>query len=176
MVTFVSEDGMIAAVLDNALREQMLDHCMRAGTSETGGILIGHYSALHDQAIVAEVTGPPSDSRAGRWWFVRGVRGLTRRLARAWQDHEYYLGEWHYHPFSDATPSERDVRQILTFAADPAYGCPEPVLFVVGGDPSRAPEIQARVVLGGELQTLSPAFADPTASSERSPRAPAEAP
>ncbi len=156
MAVYVSVDEMVAVVLDDRLCHKMVEHCRRAGRRETGGILIGHYSDLHDQALVTVVTGPPPDSRAGRQWFVRGVRGLGRALARAWRSNDYYLGEWHYHPFADAAPSETDRKQSVAFAGDPAYACPQPILLIVGGDPSTRLDFRANVVLDGKLSPLAP--------------------
>ncbi len=157
MVVHVSEDEMIAVVLDDRLLDEMVEHCRRAGRHETGGILIGRYSELRDQAVVTQVTGPPSDSRAGRRWFVRGVRGLDRVLARAWCSHDYYLGEWHYHPFASAAASETDRQQTVAFAREPAYWCPQPILLIIGGDPAVGAQLEASVVLDGELRQLAPA-------------------
>jgi proteasome lid subunit RPN8/RPN11 len=76
--------------------------------------------------------GIPEGSRPA---FIRGVIGLPARLRRLWTSGEYYIGEWHFHPFASPTPSETDRRQIAKFAADPALECPHPVMIVVGGDP-----------------------------------------
>jgi hypothetical protein len=70
-------------------------------------------------------------------WFFRGVAGLQKLLDRLWRsDESHYLGEWHYHPASDTTPSNQDLRQLRAIASDPSYCCPEPILLIVGvGDP-----------------------------------------
>jgi proteasome lid subunit RPN8/RPN11 len=39
--------------------EAILGHCRDARDVETGGILIGEYTDLHDCALVHQVTGPP---------------------------------------------------------------------------------------------------------------------
>src|SRR5208283_3659858 len=89
--------------------------CREAGSVETGGILIGRYSDDLAVAIVCEATPPPSDSRRGRSWFVRGVSGLRDMLGKKWRATErtYYVGEWHYHPVAHVEPSLDDFNQML---------------------------------------------------------------
>ncbi|MBV8526819.1 MAG: Mov34/MPN/PAD-1 family protein [Candidatus Dormibacteraeota bacterium] len=135
---------------------RILLHCERARKVETGGILIGRYSKLGDQAFVTAVTGPPTDSVATRQSFVRGIRGLQRHISRAWLRREFYLGEWHFHPMAAPYPSRRDLAQIKTFALDPDYACPEPILIVIGGDPMSRWDMWAGVVMGGGIRRLRP--------------------
>jgi len=156
VTTFVTADRHLGVVLDDEVRDRLVEHCRRAGRKETGGILIGRYSNLHDQAIVTDVTGPPKDSVRRQFSFVRGLVGVQRRLDRAWRQRDFYLGEWHFHPFMAADPSGRDRTQIIDFSRDPAYACPEPILLVVGGDPDHDPEFQVAVVQGDDLVFLTP--------------------
>jgi integrative and conjugative element protein (TIGR02256 family) len=156
VTTFVTADRRLGVVLDEDVRQRLVEHCIRAGHKETGGILIGRYSETRDQAIITDLTGPPPGSIRRRFSFVRGFAGLQVRLDRAWRQHASYLGEWHFHPFMAADPSQRDRTQITDFARDPAYACPEPILLVIGGDPAGTPEIQVAVVQQPELLFLLP--------------------
>ena len=156
MTTFVTAERGLAVVLNDEVRARLIEHCIRAGQKETGGILIGRYSDLHDQAIVTDVTGPPKDSIRRRFSFVRGLVGVQRRLDRAWRQGDFYLGEWHFHPFMAADPSDGDRTQIIDFSKEPAYACPEPILVVVGGDPGHDAEFQIAVVQDGDLVFLAP--------------------
>jgi len=153
---FAAEDHSVAIMITEAIRRGLLRHCEKAHQVETGGILIGHYTPLGDQAVITEVSGPPPDSIASRWSFTRGLRGLQQLINRAWRRRNYYLGEWHFHPFERPTPSERDKMQIIAFSKDPAYRCPEPILLVVGGDPGIGGELGAGVVLKGKFRELRP--------------------
>lgn len=103
---------------------------------ETGGIFVGEYSEEGDCALVAAVSGAPADSRAGRAWFYRGVRGLQVWLDRLWhRERKYFLGEWHFHPYAEPTPSGTDKRQLTEIAKASSYHCQEPILVIIGGDP-----------------------------------------
>lgn len=160
-----SLDGRFAVVADQGQIECLLQYCTEAGYQETGGILIGRYSNALDRATVTKVTGPPRDSRAGRTYFERGIKGLQGLLNRLWRgDPEYYLGEWHFHPAAPATPSSVDLNQMRTIATSTAFKCPEPILLIVGGSPPEnwtinvsvfpaGDQVQLYVVLGGDAMT-----------------------
>lgn len=154
MISFVSADGEVAVDLEPQAVEQMLRQAARGKRKETGGILTGRYSALGDRAFVQEASGPPPDSKREAAAFFRGVAGLTRRLRRLWDHGSYYIGEWHFHPFASASPSPRDLQQMLAFAADPDYRCPRPILVVVGGDPSADWLIEVRLIADRKVITL----------------------
>jgi integrative and conjugative element protein (TIGR02256 family) len=147
---FVSDDGHLAVTITARSMATLVERCRRANDEETGGVLVGRYTDRGDRAVVSLTTGAPKDSRAARWSFFRGIRGLQAVIDRAWRRGEYYLGEWHYHPRASAQPSSTDIQQMVAFAADPEYRCPEPVLVVLGGDPSLDPTITVTVLSAGE--------------------------
>ncbi len=131
-----SEDLRFGLCVGDASVKLMLEECVRARSRETGGILIGHYSDGHDCAIVDRITSPSIDSKFGSTWFYRGVNGLQRMLDHYWRQGEgFYLGEWHFHPSAAPTPSPKDHNSMRRIAGSYLYNCPEPVLFIIGGDP-----------------------------------------
>ena len=136
---FWSTDGHFGARLEGAALRAILDWCRKSGKSETGGILVGRYSDDRRLATITAASAPPSDSRAGHSWLLRGVRGLHSWLERLWKDEAgYYVGEWHFHPFSPATPSRQDIAQMKRIAKSESYQCAEPILLVIGGNPAGA--------------------------------------
>lgn len=143
---FRSADGAFEVRLGGEAVERMLMLCHRARRLETGGVLIGQYSSDHRVAYVEVATGPGSDSRAGSTWLLRGVRGLQNILDTFWsQKRGYYIGEWHFHPGAEPSPSRRDVAQMQSIASSELYHCPEPLLVVIGGDAGSAPSILVEV-------------------------------
>lgn len=135
---FWSEDEKFGLRLDYDRVTDILRLCQAASPNETGGILLGRYNHEHDCAVVTNVRSAPSDSKSGRTWFIRGVRGLQRLVDRFWQrERIYYLGEWHFHPFGSPCPSPTDANQMREIALSPQYHCPEPVLLIIGGNPVR---------------------------------------
>jgi len=157
MAEWVAADGRFVVQLPSAVLSHLHEHCGRGHPDETGGVLTGRYEADHRVAHVTAASAPPTDSRSGRTWFVRGIVGLADRFARVWgrSPRAYYLGEWHYHPSSDVRPSGRDRKQMRAIARDPRYHCPEPLLIIVGSAAAGHP-LHAEVVLAsGKIVRLS---------------------
>ncbi|MEC2346028.1 Mov34/MPN/PAD-1 family protein [Paenibacillus barengoltzii] len=115
---------------------EMLELCKEKMPLETGGILIGKYSEDGTKAIVRKNTGPPQDSKHGSHSFYRGIKDLALLLSNLWSSTgEFYLGEWHFHPNSWPIPSLTDKKQMKMIANDTRYHCPEPILYIIGGNP-----------------------------------------
>ena len=136
-MTLRTDDGRFGAVISPAIIDRLLQLCREAGTVETGGILVGRYTPKHDTAIVTDASGPPPDSNRQSRVFFRGIKGLQRLLNRLWFDKgEYYLGEWHFHPWAPANASGTDKDQLRKYSQDELLQCPEPIMLIIGGDPS----------------------------------------
>jgi len=135
---FCTTDKNYSLTIEGKLMEKLLKICRGSDGKETGGILIGYYNPNHDNAIVTDVSSPPTDSKRGPTSFIRGIRGLQSWLNRLWKrQRHYYLGEWHFHPFADPTPSMTDIGQLKKFSKTPSLRCPEPVMLIIGDDPNR---------------------------------------
>jgi integrative and conjugative element protein (TIGR02256 family) len=153
---FRSRDGRFGVrVLPDALAAMLAD-TRAAGSSETGGILVGRYVDSGHLAIVEMASRRTPDSRSGRSWLVRGVSGLTSWLSHLWSTSGvHYVGEWHCHPGASANPSPEDLSQMHKIARDHAYCCPEPILLIVGGHPDSGPMISGHIVTAsGEVHAL----------------------
>lgn len=144
-LTFHTQDRRFGLALSKDRLSEILAFCRQAGPRETGGLLVGRYSDRREMAVVSHVTGPSSDSVAGRTWFHRGVAGLQDLLFQRWRQQEYYLGEWHSHPGAEPIPSGTDGNEMSSIAHSPGYQCPEPILLIVGGDPWIEWTLRARV-------------------------------
>lgn len=131
-----SKDRRFGLSIPNQLVNQMSELCFDSYPVETGGILLGQYNNNLDCAFVTELTGPPKDSKSGRTWFERGIKGLQRKVDLLWRHKSrFYLGEWHFHPGGTPLPSPTDVDQIQELADSHRYNCPEPLLLIIGGHP-----------------------------------------
>ncbi len=110
--------------------------CDESNPYETGGIIIGRYSDDGLTAFISEITNSPDDSIKKMTSFKRGINGLKKKLDTLWKDDLYYLGEWHYHPNSSSTPSEYDIKQMISLSKNKRLNCPEPILIIIGGNKS----------------------------------------
>lgn len=137
MDIFSNNDQTFQVAVPEIVIRTMLEQSILAGKMETGGILIGHYSGDHKTAIVTRAEPPPPDSRWGRTWFERGVKGIQDVLKRMWlaPQRTYYLGEWHFHPFAAPTSSHTDTTTMHQEELRFGFSCQEPILIIVGGNP-----------------------------------------
>ena len=111
--------------------------------------MLGRYTESHDCAVVTMSTNAPADSKRGRNWFHRGLKGLQSVVLRLWRlKREYYLGEWHYHPSGAPHPSSVDIAQMKEISNSIFYRCPEPVMLLIGGDPKNEFQLCAFVFPG----------------------------
>jgi proteasome lid subunit RPN8/RPN11 len=159
MIRFADAASAMLLELPDDVAKYMRHQTSRAKAKETGGILIGHYSADLSLATVLRATGAPSDSRSGSTWFTRGIAGLDDMLRRAWRADQHYLGEWHYHPggLPEASPSDR--AQMHKIASDPKMHCATPLLLVLGdfGDDPRIAAYAQRDSVFQRLAAMSDA-------------------
>ncbi len=140
----------------------MLRACRASRGLETGGVLVGRYTADGHLAVVERASGRVEGSSSGRSWLVRGVKGLHEWLSRLWSSGRgHYVGEWHFHPFAVPTPSRQDVKQMRLIAGSDDYQCRDPLLVIVGGDPGAETSLHVEVnTLGGQRYVLEPLGAE----------------
>lgn len=95
--------------------------------------------------------------------LIQTGRQLKNWLDSLWhRGAAFYLGEWHFHPYASARPSGTDQQQMRDIARSDRYRCPEPVLVIVGGDPSAAYELSVSVfsVYGTAITRVAPSNAE----------------
>jgi integrative and conjugative element protein (TIGR02256 family) len=107
--------------------------------NETGGILLGYWSAAGREAVVSDWIGPGPRARHARTSFIPDHEyqeaELARRYARSGRMLSY-LGDWHTHPKGAPTLSARDIRTLRRIATTAEAGAPTPVMVVLaGGNP-----------------------------------------
>ncbi len=145
-LTFRDKEGKFAVSIDSTQVARLLKQCIDAGEYETGGILMGVYNEKLDTATVTRIVDAPIDSRRGRNWFHRGISGLQVLILALWsRERHYYLGEWHYHPNGSPEASAIDIRQMKDIASSRGYQCPEPILLIIGGNPTDVWSVQVIV-------------------------------
>lgn len=119
------------AIITPTLRAELIALARRHAPNETGGILVGRLirDTLHILAV--SEAGPNAISEPER--FERdGPYGqaFLDRMASEMPGVDY-VGEWHSHPGSRATPSPRDTQSFAEIAADSNYFTTDPLLVIV---------------------------------------------
>ena len=135
---FRSEDNTFEVLVKKRIIKKINKTCLSAGYLETGGIFLGYYTDDSKRAVVTKVSRPSEDSTATRFTFIRGVVRLQSLIDKFWVIRkEYYLGEWHFHPFSEPTPSPLDNKHMFGISKSENYHTPEPILIIIGGNPQK---------------------------------------
>jgi hypothetical protein len=107
--------------------------CVRAGDSETGGMLFGEHVAEREFTIV-EATVHAIGLFAS---FVRLIKDGLTRLDQFFRRTRYdytrfnYLGEWHSHPSFALHPSPVDSATMQAIVDEPSTGALFVVLLIV---------------------------------------------
>lgn len=153
-----SEDRRFGLILEDSLLRIALKECAESNSLETGGILVGYYTAVHDCAVVTRIGAVPQDSVRLRLSFQRGTHGIQAWIDRLWREkRHHYLGEWHFHSGGAPIPSSTDIEQMQKLSMDKKLSCPEPILFIIGGDPNTECTVAAFVYpVGRECVPLLP--------------------
>lgn len=144
---YITPDKRFGIIIEKSIIDKMKAICAVKPGVETGGILIGCYNEGHDKAIVSKITPAPKDSIHENCHFYRGIMGLQSLLDRFWKQNKYYLGEWHYHPYSSPLASSYDLEQLKTFSEKLKLNCPEPIMIIMGGDPLYGIKIKSYIAI-----------------------------
>ena len=116
----------------------------RTPEDETGGLVFGQLDETLGIAWLSNVSGPPQDSCFSSERFVCGTDG-TRKLSKTYDEHSRgmvrYIGTWHSHPRSPATPSSTDYAGIASiFATNPGQGAHQ-LMMIVGNSAQSGAEL-----------------------------------
>lgn len=117
---------------------------------ETGGMICGYYSENLLNATITEFCKPPKDSVFGRASFLRGVVGTENYFENKWKEGQYYLGDWHLHPYSSPIASCQDLEQLELNSKDKNLKCPEPIMVIVGGPENK--NINVYILIESEVK------------------------
>ncbi len=133
-MTWTSECKTLSVTIEKFLLKKLADFVTNSDCIETGGVIVGRYSDDRTTALISDFLPPPKDSVMQRNSFVRGVKGLKKKLRKIWtgKDRRYYLGEWHYHPSKYLIPSKTDLEQMIAINHEPRFQCKEPIMIIVG--------------------------------------------
>ena len=137
----VTLNGSYSVIFKEKVGTRISNEVEKSYDTETGGILVGYYTADRTTVVITDAFPPPKDSKQSHTSFERGTRGLVHLLKKLWRrksQQVYYVGEWHYHPSTNVNPSEQDKNQMTSISNNYSFQCKEPVLLIVGGTAGKA--------------------------------------
>jgi len=106
--------------------------CTDSGHLEVGGSLIGSYSQNKATCTIHKFLPPTPDSKKGKYNFELGIVGLREIFEKFWKKKQFYVGDWHFHPRSAATPSLQDLSQLKIISESSNLKCASPVMIIIG--------------------------------------------
>lgn len=107
--------------------------------NETGGVLVGTHDIQRKILYVVDVLPSPPDSTEWPGLYIRGSRGLARRIEeieRVTDGQLSYVGEWHSHPRGHGPSPSGDDRKVFAWLEEHTglEGLPPAMLIVGEGD------------------------------------------
>lgn len=103
--------------------------------SETGGIMWGEIDDILKIIWVSKITGPPADSKASPDQFICGTEGvveLNEKLKKSSSGSLSYIGIWHTHPKSKATPSQKDYKAVYNLLNEGELSTKKVFISIIG--------------------------------------------
>lgn len=101
-------------------------------TVETGGVLIGYVTPM-GKYVVLKATGPGPKAKRTAAVFHRDVKYCQAEIDHAAAKQGLsgqYLGEWHYHPNNDNSPSGTDIKSLTEIARQDEYLIDNPIMLI----------------------------------------------
>ena len=121
--------------IPNGVMNSMRRYARRRSPNETGGTLVGTYSAdktiAHVEKSLSVRTGEISTPTS----FYRppdNEDGQIERIFESTEGQQYYLGEWHSHVASTPKTSKRDIDSLMNIAKSGRTNTITPILMIIG--------------------------------------------
>lgn len=103
---------------------------------ETGGVILGYYSADGGDLVITHALGPGPNAFHDETRFVPDHEFQVREIARLYHESGrrlQYLGDWHSHPGGSGELSAQDRATFQTIARCKEARAPQPVMLILAG-------------------------------------------
>lgn len=133
---YCSKEDPIKIIISREALQCMKNEISREPSKETGGILIGHRDQIGTISVeIASEPGPKATKDKDN--FSRDVefcQHIVDENYRKYGEKGMYIGEWHYHPFSENKPSRLDLLSLTEIAAQKEYVLDKPIMIIFSGE------------------------------------------
>ena len=118
----VIEEGLLKEISDIGIK-----HC----PNEFGGFLIGSYSSdfkmLHIKDYIL-----PKKYKGHPFLFERSIDGIIEIFRKVFsQKNQYYIGEWHTHPYGSTVFSQTDLNAMIQTVECETVQIKNPILLIL---------------------------------------------
>jgi hypothetical protein len=135
----VTQQGEWTVLYDRWLLDKLSRARLARLPNETGGVLIGAHDTQRKVLYLVDALPSPPDSEEWPSLYIRGSRGLSRRVQEVEEitDGQLgYAGEWHSHPRGHGPSPSTDDRKVFGWLEEhmSLEGLPAAMLIVGEGD------------------------------------------
>lgn len=125
------QKGLVIKI-KNSLLEKLCKYGIKYYPEEFGGILVGYYADDNKTVVISE-TVLPAEFISARFSFVRGSKGLRKKLEKLYAQTPslIYVGEWHTHPDNPAIPSGTDMKALQEIVQSDGVLINNPILLII---------------------------------------------
>ena len=102
---------------------------------ETGGLLVGYFSADDKDVVITGITGPGPKAKHGRYSFCPDYNADRVEMTRIFEESNglaWYLGDWHTHPTGPAYLSLLDRKALKNIAKFDGNHVKRPIMLILG--------------------------------------------
>lgn len=127
---------MKQAWVSNGVLDQLRNVAEGKTPLETGGLLVGYWSADNNNVVVTEMVGPGPGAKHRKMTYKPDYDFHQQEMNRIYNESEgvsTYLGDWHSHPKSTSHLSFLDKRALRNIARFPDNYIDLPIMLVLGG-------------------------------------------
>ena len=125
----------LTAVINADILERMKVETRKDPSIETGGILLGEIRNGTLQINFA--SGPGPKAKQTHSIFEKDIEYCQQYINEKYQQHgtqAAYIGEWHYHPSTDNSPSGTDLNSLTEIANHQGYLTINPVMIILSNE------------------------------------------
>lgn len=114
------------------------DEADRTAPKETGGVLLGYWTARPAEPVITHAVGPGARALHNRYRFIPDHDFQAAEIARLYRESNrmlQYLGDWHSHPGSSGQMSSKDRATLREIADARDARSPRPLMFILAYGP-----------------------------------------
>jgi len=128
-----NEEIGLAVNIEDDLIKHFYEYGLSHYPNEFGGLLLGYYSEDYRTVLIID-TIVPQKYTSSRYFFERGIKGLTTKLKSSFKRTPslIYIGEWHTHPDNPPIPSETDLIALREIIQHSKVFITNPILLIIG--------------------------------------------
>lgn len=136
--------------IDNKIVQEIQKKAFEALPNETGGFLVGKYSADNNTAIVSLVLTPVKII-SGPTCFQRETEGMESVWDELYKEGLVYLGEWHSHPNGSSMYSVTDKKALTNIARSETVLINNPIMMIVSLSKKKINQMSAYYYNNGKI-------------------------